>query len=44
VAGNWRRLHNEELRNLYTSSDGGMGVGHVARMKDKCIHNSGQET
>jgi hypothetical protein len=21
VAGGWRRLHNEELRNLYASSD-----------------------
>jgi len=40
VAGIWRRLHNEELRNLYTSpviiretnSRRMKRVGHVARM------------
>jgi hypothetical protein len=40
VAGGWRRLHNEELRNLHASSDINIGiesrrmrlVGHVARM------------
>jgi hypothetical protein len=39
VAGGWRRLHNEELHNLYASpsiireikSSGMRGVGHVAR-------------
>jgi hypothetical protein len=42
VAGGWRRLHNEELHNLYTSPDivrvmksGRMRcAGHVARMEE----------
>jgi hypothetical protein len=42
VAGGWRTLHNEELRNLYTSADiinavqsrRMRWVGHVARMGD----------
>jgi hypothetical protein len=47
VAGSWRRLHNEELHNLYTSQNvirviksGGMRwVGHVASMvKTKNAH------
>jgi hypothetical protein len=39
VAGNWRRLHNEELHNLYASQSiirelisRRMRWGHVARM------------
>jgi hypothetical protein len=45
-AGDWRRLHNEELHNLYASpgiitvikSRKLRGVGHVARTGDaKCI-------
>jgi hypothetical protein len=40
VAGGWRRLHNEELHNLYTSPNIVRGIeskrmreaGHVARM------------
>jgi hypothetical protein len=40
VAGGWRRLHNEELHNLYTSPNVSRAkksrrirlVGHVARM------------
>jgi hypothetical protein len=43
VAGAWRRLHNEELRNLYASSNiirmirsrRMQLVGHVARMGEK---------
>jgi hypothetical protein len=42
VAGGWRRLHNEELRNLYSTSDiirvikSRMMrlVRHIARMED----------
>jgi hypothetical protein len=46
VAGDLKRLHNEELRNLYTSpniirvikSRKMRWVGHVARMRnEKCI-------
>jgi hypothetical protein len=38
VAGGWRRLHNEELRNLYASRNKVMNsrrmrwAGHVTRM------------
>jgi hypothetical protein len=40
MAGGWRRLHNEELRNLYTSQNILRAIklrrmrssGHVARM------------
>jgi hypothetical protein len=43
VAGGWRRLHNEELRNLYTSpniikvikSRRMRWTGHVARRGDE---------
>jgi hypothetical protein len=43
VTGNWRKLHNEELHNLYSSPDivrmiksRRMGcAGHVARMGEK---------
>jgi len=42
VAGGWRRLHNEELHNLYASSNiirmiksrRMRWVGHIARMGD----------
>jgi hypothetical protein len=45
VAGDWRRLHNEELHNLYTSPNNIRViksrrirlVGHVARMKERRI-------
>jgi hypothetical protein len=43
VTGGWRKLHNEELHNLYPSSSiirkiksrRMRGAGHVARMRDK---------
>jgi hypothetical protein len=37
VAGGWRRLHSEELHNLYASpikSRRMKWVGHVARMRE----------
>jgi hypothetical protein len=33
VAGDWRRLHNEELHNLYASKCLGW-TGHVARAEE----------
>jgi hypothetical protein len=50
VEGGWKRLHNEELHNLYASPNtirvtklSEMGwVGHVAHMgHDKCIRYFG---
>jgi hypothetical protein len=46
VARRWRRLHNEELHNLYTSSDIVMviksrrkgGVGYVAHVGRREVH------
>jgi hypothetical protein len=43
MTGGWRKLHNEELHNLYSSPDvisltkstGKRMVGHVARMERK---------
>jgi hypothetical protein len=43
VTGGWRKLHNEELRNLYSSpniirmikSRRMRWAGHIARMEDK---------
>jgi hypothetical protein len=49
VAGGWRRLHNEEFHNLYTSPNIVRVIrtrmrraGHAARMRDqKCIQYFG---
>jgi hypothetical protein len=41
MIGSWRKLHNEELHNLYSSqniitkSRGMRWVGHVGRMREK---------
>jgi hypothetical protein len=45
MMGDWRKLHNEELHNLYSSpsiirikSKGTRWAGHVARMGRKGMH------
>jgi hypothetical protein len=53
VAGSWRRLHNEELHNLYNSLNA-TRVIKSSRMRggacgmhgkdEKCIQNVGQKT
>jgi hypothetical protein len=54
ATGGWRRLHNEELNDLYSSpniirvmkSRRMRWAGHVARMggKERCIQDFGGET
>jgi hypothetical protein len=54
ATGDWRRLHNEELNDLYSSqniirvskSRGMRLAGHVARMggKERCMQDFGGET
>jgi hypothetical protein len=53
VAADWRRLHNEELHNLYSSlniirvikSRRLREAGHVAHMRDeKCTQNYSRKT
>jgi hypothetical protein len=54
ATGEWRRLHNEELNDLYSSpkifrvikSKRMRWAGHVACMgeKERCIQNFGRET
>jgi hypothetical protein len=49
VTGEWRKLHNEELHNLYSSPDIirkansrlMRWAGHVARMREKNVHGFG---
>jgi hypothetical protein len=51
VVGDWRKLHNEELRDLYSSSSiiriiksrKMKWAGHVARMWEKRSTNVGEE-
>jgi hypothetical protein len=53
VVGGWRRLHKEELSNLYASPNIGSVIksgrmrwaGHVARMGEmRCVKNFGWKT
>jgi hypothetical protein len=45
VTGDWRKLHNEELRNFYSSSNTIKMIkskrmrwaGHIARMEEECM-------
>jgi len=43
VAGGSRRLHNEELRNFYTSPETS-GACSTYEKDEKCIQNFGRET
>ena len=52
VTGEWRKLHNEELNNLYSSPNIVRVIkprrmrwaGHVARMGERCVQGFGGET
>jgi hypothetical protein len=51
VTGEWRRLHNEELNDLYSrniirviKSRRMRWAGHVARMRERCIQDFWGET
>jgi hypothetical protein len=52
VTGKWRKLHNEELHNLYSlpnivrviNSRRMRWAGHVARMEERCVQGFGGET
>ena len=52
VTGDWRKLHNEELNDLYCSSNIFRVIkskrmrwaGHVARMGERCVQGFGGET
>ena len=51
VTGQWRKLHNEKLNDLYSSPNivrvkksGMRWEGHVARMGERCVQGLGEET
>jgi hypothetical protein len=52
VAGQWWRLHNEELHELYSSENivwlitlrRVRWMGHVVRMGERCVRDFGGET
>jgi hypothetical protein len=52
VTGEWRKLHNEKLNHLYSSTNiirvhksrRMRWTEHVARMEEKCIQGFGGET
>jgi hypothetical protein len=51
VTGEWRKLHNEELNDLYFSPNTVQVIktkmrwaGHVAHMKETCVQGFGGET
>jgi hypothetical protein len=52
VTAEWRKLHNEELNDLYSSlhivrvikSRRMRWAGHVAHMGESCVHGFGGET
>ena len=49
VTGEWRKLHNEELNDLYCSPNivrviKSRWALHVARMRERCIQLFGEET
>jgi hypothetical protein len=44
VAGGWRRLHNEELHNLYASPNVRVIQSGKACGTEKYVHNFGRET
>jgi len=44
VTGGWRRLHNEELHNFYTSPNIIKAIKSIHGRVEKCIQNFGRET
>jgi hypothetical protein len=46
VTGGWRKMHNENLHNLYSSPDVRMcrWEWHLASLGEKCIRSFGRKT